>query len=131
MRTRTEVESSACRGIGERLIDGLGQKRRRGEAWLAQQQLDGVVVDDGGGDFTLDERAVDDGADGGMILGDVRAAAAAAADAEAADGQRSLGDGIDAVIGAQQGRLQQHAALAAIWRRPWRRPARRAACPAS
>ena len=91
----------------------MASARRAAEVKLGSRSSSSidVVADDRGGDFALDQRAVDDGADGGMVLGHVGAAAAARAGAETADGQRPLGHGIDAVVRAQQRRLQQHAAL--------------------
>ena len=98
-------------GVGERLVDRLGESCGHGETRLAQEQLDDIVMHDGGRDFTFDNRAADNGAHGGMILGYARPAATRRAGAETAYGQRPLGDGIDVVVSTQQRRLQEHAPL--------------------
>ena len=75
------------------------------------KQFDGVVPYDRGRYFTLDERPVDDRADGRVVLRDVGAAGSGSAGTEPAHGQGPLRHRVNAVVRSQQRRLQQHTAL--------------------
>ena len=62
------------------------------------------------GNFLLHHRAIDDLRRGGVVLGDGRAPRAAFPGGKSAEHQRPLSHGINLAIGAQQRRLEQHAA---------------------
>src|SRR6185437_12111200 len=93
------------------VVDGGGDALGGGEVGIAQRHAQLALAIEIEFDFALDQRAVDDAADGGHAAHDLGGFAFRL---EAADGNRALTDGVDIAVGAEQRRDQERAALQAL-----------------
>jgi hypothetical protein len=78
---------------------------------VLQEEPQHAVVHELRGDLALDDGPAADHAHGRMVLRDGGAAGPAGPAGEAADGDRALGHGVDAAVGAEERGLEEDAAL--------------------